>query len=178
MFKLCICTGYTQLSINLIISLIFFSQSLVAYECTYIVWYEQCFLIVKRFIFDAIFPNFPCVHRRLTVRSLVLSAPFALAVHKALIKRSPCVNRSFSVYLSLSHIILYLGWWQHIQYVVYLLFFTDETQCKENSRGTQNKSFTMISYSVHISFTVHFGLLFALRLWSAFVHRSSFISSH
>lgn len=128
MFKLCICTGYTQLSINLIISLIFFSQSLVAYECTYIVWYEHCFLIVKRFIFDAIFPIFPCVHRRLTVRTLVLSAPFALAVHKALIKRSPCVNRSFRVYLSLSHIILYLGWWQHIQSCsLFVIFYRRNT---------------------------------------------------
>lgn len=121
-----------------------------------------------------------CTHRALTCA--LRSAPFALTVHKTLNVGSPCTHRSFSVHLSLGQI-FYLGWTIHscTLYVIVCLI-TDKRQCKNNSRGTRNKTFIVRSHSVNISFTfvitVHFLLAFALCLRYAFDHSSPFIRAH
>lgn len=119
----------------------------------------------------------PCDHLRCPLGSI--RTYLSQTVHHAFTKRSPCAHRSFSVQLLFSQIVWCLDWQQYIQVVyVNLFLITDETQCKEAHLSVVHLAFPQRSHIVYCAFTVHFVCAFALRLLSAFLHRSQNIWAH
>lgn len=116
----------------------------------------------------------PCDHVRCPLRTYL-----SQTVHHAFTKRSPCAHRSFSVQLLFSQIVWFLDRQQYIQVVyVNLFLITDETQCKEAHLSVVHLAFPQRSHIVYCAFTVHFVCALALRLLSAFLHRSQYIWAH
>lgn len=132
-------------------------------------------------------PSLPVCSPSLPVRSLWIplrSPLYSICDHHAFSMRSQSVYFALafvqcSLIVQSNNIIFRL-----ITIHTIFFFITDETQCKDNSWGTPNKSFMLRSHDIHILFMVHslcvhysFVLVFALCVCLSFtVHMHSLLA--